>query len=66
MILFLLQNGASPLMVASEMGHVEVVKSLIQGGANINHTNKVCAHTILLHSIRCTPCIAMHTLSSSD
>ena len=53
-------------MVASEKGHVEVVKSLIQAGANVNHTNKVGAHTILLHSIRCTPCIAMQTMSSGN
>ena len=34
-------------MIASEKGHVEVVKSLIQAGANINHTNKVGMHTQL-------------------
>ena len=65
-ITFVLQDDWSPLMVASEEGHVEVVKSLIQAGANINHTNKVGTHTILLHSIRCTPCIATQTMSSGN
>ena len=31
-------------MIASEEGHVEVVKSLIEAGANISHTNKVGIH----------------------
>ena len=53
-------------MVASQNGHVEVVKSLIEAGANINHTNKVGTHTILLYSIRCTPYIAMQTMSSGS
>ena len=28
-------------MAASWKGHIEVVKSLVEAGANINHTNKV-------------------------
>ena len=35
-------------MAASEEGHVEVVKSLIEAGANINHTNKVGTHTLIV------------------
>ena len=31
-------------MVASEKGQVEVVRSLIEAGANINHSNKVGIH----------------------
>ena len=46
-------------MKASWKGHVEVVKSLIEAGANINHTNKVGIFRLLLHSIRCTPIIAI-------
>ena len=35
-------------MAASLKGHVEVVKSLIEAGANINHTNKVGTHTVIV------------------
>ena len=31
-------------MVACWKGHVDVVRSLIKAGANINHTNKVGTH----------------------
>lgn len=36
-----LQNGWSPLMVASEKGHLKVVNMLIEAGANISQSNKV-------------------------
>ena len=32
-------------MKASEKGHVEVVRSLVEAVANINHTNKVGIHS---------------------
>ena len=38
---FVLQNGATPLIIASHNGHLEIVKSLIEAGANVNHTAKV-------------------------
>ena len=38
---FVLQNDASPLIFASQNGHLEIVKSLIEAGANVNHTAKV-------------------------
>ena len=38
---FVLQDDASPLIVASQNGHLEIVKSLIEAGANVNHTAKV-------------------------
>ena len=59
MIAFVLQGGWSPLIAASARGHVEVVRSLIEAGANFNHTNKVGICTVLLYSIRCTPFIAI-------
>ena len=31
-----LQNGATPLYIASQEGHVEVVKELLKGKANID------------------------------
>ena len=38
---FVLQDGWSPLMVASEKGHLDVVMTLFEAGAEVNHTNKV-------------------------
>ena len=40
MMTFILQ-GRSPLWTASINGHLEVVKALIETGANVNQTNKV-------------------------
>ena len=36
-----LQNGESPLMVASSGGHYEIVKLLLDKGAEVNLQNKV-------------------------
>lgn len=47
MMIFGLQNGWSPLVVASNEGHLEVVKTLIGAGANVNHTHKVGVFTLL-------------------
>ena len=41
MINFVLQNGWSPLMVASDQRHVEVVTMLINAGADVDQTNEV-------------------------
>ena len=41
MMRFILQNGVTPLVSASQYGHLEIVKSLIEAGANVNHTTKV-------------------------
>ena len=38
---FVLQIGVTPLVAASHNGHLEIVKSLIEAGANVNHTTKV-------------------------
>ena len=38
---FVLQDGETPLVAASQIGHLEIVKSLIEAGANVNHTAKV-------------------------
>ena len=40
-IAFVLQDGWSPLMKASEKGHLDVVVTLIGAGADVNLTNKV-------------------------
>ena len=38
---FVLQDGVTPLVAASQEGHLEVLKSLIEAGANVNHATKV-------------------------
>ena len=42
---FVLQDGLSPLHMASQKGHLDVVKTLIEAGANINQANKVSTNT---------------------
>ena len=46
MMTFVLQNGCSPLYGASFDGHLDVVKTLLEAGANINQANVVgiCTH----------------------
>ena len=39
--IFVLQNSWSPLYAASFNGHCDVVKALIEAGADINHITKV-------------------------
>ena len=38
---FVLQDGWTPLVSVSQNGHLEIVKRLIEAGANVNHTSKV-------------------------
>ena len=40
-ILFILQNGVSALIVASQEGHYEVADLLIEQGANVNLQDEV-------------------------
>ena len=49
MMIFVLQDGVSPLMAASNAGYPDVVKTLIEAGANVNQTDtKVGICTLLL------------------
>ena len=41
MMTFVLQDGWSPLHKASINGHLEIVKTLIEAGANVNQATKV-------------------------
>ena len=41
---FVLQNGFRPLHAASQEGHLDVVKTLIEAGANIDQANVVSTH----------------------
>lgn len=41
MMTFLLQDGCSPLHLASDEGHLDIVKTLIEAGANANQADKV-------------------------
>ena len=47
MMTFVLQDGRSPLNAASFDGHLDVVKTLLEAGANIDQANDVgtCTHT---------------------
>ena len=50
------QNGVSPVYVASQKGHTEVVDLLVQAGADIPlATTKVCTytHSVLFSSSSC-------------
>ena len=41
MMTFVLQDGWSPLYTASFKGHLDIVKTLIEAGANVNYAREV-------------------------
>ena len=43
-----LQDGKSPLVMASSRGHFEIVKLLLDKGAEVNHQNKVSYSSIVV------------------
>ena len=49
---FVLQDGWSPLYMACQKGHLDVVKTLIEAGVNIHQADKVSTHI--------PTCIAWH------
>ena len=54
-MIFLFQDGLCPLYSASGKGHLDVVKTLIEAGANVIQDNKVrCTHTV-------SPVLVMHS-----
>ena len=40
-MIFALQDSKSPLMIALEKEHLDIVKTLIEAEANVNHSDKV-------------------------
>ena len=60
-MIFLLQDGKTPFTIAIEKGHLDVVKTLIEAGANVDHIDEVgtvyMCTVVLLH--KCTHCSAL-------
>ena len=50
-----LQNDKSPLLIASQKGYLDDVKTLIEAGANFNQANEVSTHkcNTFTHSYTC-------------
>ena len=48
-----LQDGESTLMVASSRGHFEIVKQLLDKGAEVNHHDKVSYSCIVVVMFAC-------------
>ena len=41
MIFFLLQDMVTPLLFAAEKGHVDILRTLVERGADVNAKSKV-------------------------
>ena len=50
-MIFVSQSGKSPLMIALDKGHLDIVKTLIEAGANVNQRDKVSVCVLLLYSV---------------
>ena len=48
-ILFSVQDGISPLFIASEKGHTDIVDLVLNAGADVHQTNKVYTSFVHLH-----------------
>ena len=48
-------------MAASEKGHLDVVKTLIEAGANVNHTNKVGVYHVHCTLYYCLSSAGLYT-----
>ena len=61
-----MQDGWSPLLASCFNGHLDVVKTLIEAGANINQANKVSTHITTVHVYTFYLKLHYHLLSSTD
>ena len=50
-MIFVLQDGNSPLMIALTNGHLDIVKTLFEAGANVNQSDEVSICALLLYFI---------------
>ena len=51
MMTFVLQDGWSPLHSASFYGHLDIVRALIEAGANIREANKVGTVSVIAQPV---------------
>ena len=57
-MIFALQDSKSLLLIALDNGHLDVVKTLIEAGANVNQSDKVgiCTCTLILWAVAMAAC----------
>ena len=63
MMRFVLQKGSCSLGIASYKGHLDVVKALMEAGANINQADEVSIHVhtpTVYDIIACDHCISVY------
>jgi len=53
MICYFLQDGYTPIHLASRDGHVEVIDKLICSGADVNVVNKVSVTAVITKCLMC-------------
>ena len=56
---FVLQDGDSPLLASSLNGRLDVMKTLIEAGANIHQAGKVYTNLHVCDIIACDQCISV-------
>ena len=55
MMTFVLQDGWSPLHTSSFNGHLDIVRALIEAGANISQATRV--GTVFVNQCHCVTCV---------
>jgi len=54
--MILCRTGGSSLYMAAQNGHMEVVRLLLEGGADVNQVEKVCASVSVWRACKCLRC----------